>query len=68
MGYMDENFDAEAGDIEQRIEGEFMTKLQDSSVSFDIVETIEGQLGEDDFGGEDEIVKAVEEAVLDDGY
>lgn len=64
---MSGDFDPETGDVEGRIEGEFMTKLQKSSVSFDVVDAMEGLLGKDDFGGDEQIVDAMEDALFDDG-
>jgi len=52
-------------DVEARIAGEFMRRLQDSDVDFRLTEIIEGQLSEDDFGGGGEIAELVEDEVLE---
>lgn len=64
---MSDEFDTEASDIERRIEGEFMKRLQESAVSFDVVESMEGLLDEEDFGGEDRIIDIVENVKVSDG-
>lgn len=53
-------------DVEDRIIGEFMRRLQDSDVDFAIVEEMEGVLDENDFGGEELIVERIEEGLLND--
>jgi hypothetical protein len=55
----------QTGDVEERIAGEFMHRLQESDVDFDLTEIMEGQLDKDDFGGGDEITELIEEKVLE---
>lgn len=64
---MDFEFNTDEGDVERRIEGEFMTRLQDTEVPFEVVEVMEELIDEPDLGGEDEIVERIETKVLDDG-
>jgi hypothetical protein len=52
-------------DVEARIAGDFMRKLQESDVEFQLTEIIEGQLDKDDFGGGDEITELIEEEILE---
>lgn len=63
---MGTEFSADEGNVERRIEGEFMTQLQDSEVPFDIVEVMEELIDEPDLGGKDEIVERIEMEVLND--
>ena len=58
--------DPEERDVEHRIVGTFMWELQESDVDFDIVETIEGLIGQSDFGGEETLIEAIEEEVISD--
>jgi len=53
-------------DVEARIAGEFMWRLQESDIDFRLTDIMEGQLDKDDFGGGDEITELVEEEVLED--
>lgn len=53
-------------DVEARIAGEFMWRLQESDIDFRLTEIMEGQLDKDDFGGGDEITELIEEEVLED--
>ncbi len=62
---MHKGFDPDEGDVERRIEGEFMRRLQESEVPFEITDVMEGLLDEDDFGGKDEIVRRIEEEMID---
>lgn len=55
----------QTGDVEERIAGEFMRRLQESDVDFDVTEVMEAQLEKDDFGGGDEITELIEEEVLE---
>jgi len=55
----------QTGNVEERIAGEFMRRLQESDVDFDVTEIIEGQLEKDDFGGGNEITELIEEEVLE---
>lgn len=64
---MDTEINADEGDVERRIEGEFMRRLQESEVPFEIVEVMEGLLDEPDLGGEDEITERLESEVLNGG-
>lgn len=52
-------------DVEARIAGEFMRRLQESDVDFRLTEIMEDQLSKDDFGGGDEIAELVEDEVLE---
>lgn len=63
---MEPGLESGEADVEDRILGEFMSRLQGADVDFYIVEEIEGLLDEDDFGGGDQIVENIEESVLDD--
>lgn len=56
----------QTADVEERIAGEFMHRLQESDVDFHLTEIMEGQLGKDDFGGGDEITELIEEGILED--
>jgi hypothetical protein len=60
-------FSADEGDVERRIEGEFMRRLQESEVPFDIVEVMEELIDKPDLGGTDEIVERIEAEVFDNG-
>lgn len=53
-------------DVEARIAGEFMWRLQESDIDFRLTEIMEGQLDEDDLGGGNELTELVEEEVLED--
>lgn len=53
-------------DVEAQIAGEFMWRLQESDIDFQLTEIMEGQLDKDDFGGGDEITELIEEEVLED--
>jgi len=53
----------EEGDVEGRILGDWMRRLHEERVNFEIVETIEELLDEDDFGGDERIIEEVEQAV-----
>lgn len=64
---MSEVPDLESSNVEARITGEFMRRLQDSEVDFELVEGIEQLIDEEDFGGEDAIIDLVEEELIDDG-
>ena len=64
---MGADFTLEDGNVERRIEGEFMTRLQESEVPFEIIEVMEGLIDEPDLGGEDEIVERIQAEVFDDG-
>lgn len=64
---MNEYFESEDIDVEDRIAGEFITELQESDVDVEIVEMMSGLLHEDDFGGEEKIIEQLEEQVLEDG-
>ncbi|ERJ04827.1 hypothetical protein HLRTI_003195 [Halorhabdus tiamatea SARL4B] len=55
----------QTGDVEERIAGEFMRRLQESDVDFDVTEVMEAQLEKDDFGGGNEITELIEEEVLE---
>jgi len=55
----------QSGNVEERIAGEFMYRLQESNVDFDITEIMEGQLEKDDFGGGDKIVEIIEKELLE---
>jgi hypothetical protein len=57
----------QSGNVEERIAGEFMHRLQESDVDFDITEIMEGQLEKDDFGGGEEIAETIEKEVLENG-
>jgi hypothetical protein len=58
------NSEIKKSDVEERITGEFMTGLQESDVSFDIIEVMEGLIDEEDFGGKEEIVSAIDSDVM----
>lgn len=62
----DEN-DLQGGNIEDRITGEFMTRLHEDDVDFDITEEMETLIVEDDLGDEEQIIESIEENVLNDG-
>lgn len=64
---MDSDFSLEDGNVEQRISGEFMKRLQEADVPFEIVEVMEELIDEPNLGGEEEIVERIEAEVLDDG-
>ncbi len=64
---MEFEFTSDDVDVERRIEGEFMTRLQESEVPFEIVEVMEGLIDEPDLGGQDEIVERIEAEVLENG-
>jgi hypothetical protein len=52
-------------DVEARIAGEFMWRLQESDIDLRLIEIMEEQLDKDDFGGDDEITELVEEEILE---
>ena len=60
---MSSDRELEEGDVEDRILGDWMRRLHDEQIDFEIVETMEELLNEDDFGGEERIVEEVEQAV-----
>lgn len=62
---MDTDFDSNDSDIERRIEGEFMRRLQESEVPFEITESMESLLDEKDLGGKAKIIELIEEQMLD---
>lgn len=64
---MGSELNADEGDVERRIEGEFMRRLQESEVSFEIVEVMEELIDEPDLGGEDRITERLESEVLNGG-
>lgn len=58
--------DLDSTNVEDRITGEFMTRLQESDVDFALVDAFEGLVDEEDFGGEETIVEIVEDELIDD--
>jgi hypothetical protein len=60
---MSSDRELEEGDVEDRILGDWMRRLQEERVDFEIVETMEELLDEDDFGGDERIIEEVEQAV-----
>ena len=64
MSYTD---DIDESNVEDRIVGEFMTRLHRSDVSFELIELLEGQLSANDFGGSDALIERVETELIDDG-
>lgn len=64
---MESEFDASEADVERKIEGEFMTTLQNSEVPFEITEVMEDLIEEPDLGGDEEIINQIETEMLDNG-
>ena len=64
---MESEFDASEADVERKIEGEFMTTLQNSEVPFEITEVMEDLIEEPDLGGDEEIIDQIETEMLDNG-
>ena len=64
MSYTD---DIDESNVEDRIVGEFMTRLHRSDVSFEFIELLECQLSANDFGGPDALIERVESELIDDG-
>lgn len=56
--------DLRSANVEARIGGEFMQGLQESDVPFEIVDTMEELIEEDDFGGAKRIIAAIEEEMV----
>lgn len=67
LSSMDSEVNTDEGDVERRIEGEFMRHLQESEVPFEIVEVMEELIDEPNLGGEDGIVERLEMEVLNGG-
>lgn len=64
---MGSKLNTDEGVVERRIEGEFMRRLQDSDVPFEVVEMMEELIDEPDLGGEDGITERLESEVLNGG-
>lgn len=62
----DEN-DLRGSNIEDRIAGEFMTRLHENGVDFEITDEMETLIVEGDLGDEEQIIERIEENVLNDG-
>jgi len=60
---MSSDRELEEGDVEDRILGDWMRRLHEERVDFEIVEIMEELLDEDDFGGDERIIEKVEQAV-----
>lgn len=64
MGYTD---DITESNVEDRIVGEFMHRLQDAEVSFEMVELMEEQSSKNDFGGAEELIDRIKAELIHDG-
>lgn len=63
MGYTDNITDS---NVEDRIVGEFMHRLHDTDISFELVELMEEQSSKDDFGGSEELIERIESEMIED--
>lgn len=59
--------DEDNKNAEERIDSEFIHRLYDSDVHFDVEEVMADLIYEDDYGGEEGIVDRVESEVIEDG-
>lgn len=64
---MEWDSEIDSTNVEARITGEFMKRLQDSDVDFGVVNSFEELIDEDDFGGDDSVIEIVEDELIDDG-
>jgi hypothetical protein len=63
MGYTDDITDS---NVEERVIGEFMHRVQDSpDISFELAELLEEQSYKNDLGGSDELIGKIESELID---
>jgi len=63
MGYTDNITDS---NVEDRIVGEFMHRLHDADIPFELAELMEEQSAKDDFGGSEELIERIESELIED--
>lgn len=62
MGYDNNITDS---NVEDRIAGEFMHRLHNADVTFELAELIEEQSGKNGFGGSEELVERIESELIE---